>query len=296
MNEDDISNNSGASSFSCFSTVSSSPSPSLFFEVFDYHAKTCMWDKKNLRLFHPIYEPIYKSSFDFRNGREGKSNAVLDILQNCNTRHNAEHIVDTKLTSNVVKLDNVRVSSSGSTKNSSMSPIAFRSFSRTAFSCSKVSKEKDSQQIKKRIRLSNRTAKAKGLFSPGKEGIRFLDMLPLHRLWIDYIADIFQNELLPVQEKAARLVQADLHGAFLKVERSSCPSYLGICGILIQETEQSFRLLGEDNKVRIVLKKQCVFAIEIDSLIYYLQGQHLLFSCASRSKMKSKHKLTLRLS
>lgn len=46
------------------------------------------------------------------------------------------------------------------------------------------------------------------------------------------------------------LWRADYHGAYVKVSRSTCPSLVGIEGILVFETRNTVKLLGKDNETR----------------------------------------------
>lgn len=47
-----------------------------------------------------------------------------------------------------------------------------------------------------------------------------------------------------------KVMKADYHGSMMKVWRSKCPSYVGTEGILLQETQNTLRLIAKDNKIR----------------------------------------------
>ncbi len=47
-----------------------------------------------------------------------------------------------------------------------------------------------------------------------------------------------------------KVMKADYHGSLLSVVRSKCPSYIGVKGILLQETQNTLRLIDTDNKIR----------------------------------------------
>ena len=49
------------------------------------------------------------------------------------------------------------------------------------------------------------------------------------------------------------VVKADLHGCLITVQKSKCPSYIGTQGIVLQETQNTFKLICEDDK----LKSKC---------------------------------------
>eukprot|EP00920_Eleutheroschizon_duboscqi_P030127 GHVT01073032.1.p1 GENE.GHVT01073032.1~~GHVT01073032.1.p1 ORF type:complete len:307 (+),score=67.07 GHVT01073032.1:548-1468(+) len=61
--------------------------------------------------------------------------------------------------------------------------------------------------------------------------------LPLHELWLQYFRRIAPPSL-PTAQRLAAVAQAELHGARLVVSSSRCPSYVGIQGFVLQETEQ----------------------------------------------------------
>lgn len=47
-----------------------------------------------------------------------------------------------------------------------------------------------------------------------------------------------------------RLAKADYHGCLLIVKRSRCPSYIGMSGLVIMETKNTFQIICEDDKLR----------------------------------------------
>jgi hypothetical protein len=48
----------------------------------------------------------------------------------------------------------------------------------------------------------------------------------------------------------AKLLKADLHGAVVTVVRSKCPSLIGASGLLVMETQETFRVVTEQNKLK----------------------------------------------
>lgn len=47
-----------------------------------------------------------------------------------------------------------------------------------------------------------------------------------------------------------KLYRADFHGALVTVIQSKCPSYVGLTGIIVMETKNVFKILGQDNKCK----------------------------------------------
>lgn len=60
-------------------------------------------------------------------------------------------------------------------------------------------------------------------------------------------------QLLTIFICSSLLVKADFHGAKLIVTRSKCPSLVGVSGIVAMDTKQTFKVLGEDNKIRSII-------------------------------------------
>uniref|UniRef100_A0A7N9CWD8 Ribonuclease P protein subunit p29 n=1 Tax=Macaca fascicularis TaxID=9541 RepID=A0A7N9CWD8_MACFA len=48
----------------------------------------------------------------------------------------------------------------------------------------------------------------------------------------------------------AKLLKADLHGAVISVTKSKCPSYVGITGILLQETKHIFKIITKEDRLK----------------------------------------------
>lgn len=59
----------------------------------------------------------------------------------------------------------------------------------------------------------------------------------------------------------SKLVKADLTGALLRVAAARNPSLAGLSGLVVEETAGSFRLVGEDGRVRVVPKDGSQFVL-----------------------------------
>ncbi|KAL8274495.1 hypothetical protein Esti_001655 [Eimeria stiedai] len=163
-----------------------------------------------------------------------------------------------------------------------------------------------------------------------QNGLTLEDMLPLCQLWQQYALSVCGVETTAAAAAAAAdsssssrgvrnkgggtavyaqglskltafnrcgaAAQMDLHGAWVSVHRSTCPSLCGIAGLVVLDTQQCFLLLGADGRTRRVPKSCCVFLLLLaDGSKFFLQGQHLLHAPAARSKVKLKPKLSLLL-
>lgn len=93
-----------------------------------------------------------------------------------------------------------------------------------------------------------------------KNNIKYSDLLPLNQLWLKYMremlgivsfTDIPKNPNKTNWENInQQLIKADFHGAKISIDKSKCPSLIGLTGIIIQDTKSTFRICGTDNIIR----------------------------------------------
>jgi len=70
-------------------------------------------------------------------------------------------------------------------------------------------------------------------------------------LGIESFAGIPQNPSSSNWENVnLQLMKADFHGAKISIDKSRCPSLVGVTGIVIQDTKNTFRVCGMDNIIR----------------------------------------------
>lgn len=122
---------------------------------------------------------------------------------------------------------------------------------------------------KKQLTRKRKTTKCKtlsrkqnvelGLYTLPTKSIRYVDMLPLHQLWTEYMWNhlSLSNETKapqvdePGYEHFSKLlVKSDLHGAIVTVTRSRCPGHVGVTGIVTMDTKNTFKIVSKDNRLR----------------------------------------------
>ncbi|XP_075045329.1 ribonuclease P protein subunit p29 isoform X2 [Mixophyes fleayi] len=153
-------------------------------------------------------------------------------------------------------------------------------------------KKKKRMKQKKSNPLSAKERREMRLFEIKADQQRYDMYLPLHELWEQYIRDLC-NGLRPdtqPQMVQNRMLKADLHGALVMVFKSKCPSYVGLKGIILQETKHVFKIITKENKLKVVPKLNCVFSLEIDGFITYIYGSKLQMRASERSAKKFKVK------
>ncbi|XP_060075358.1 ribonuclease P protein subunit p29-like [Ylistrum balloti] len=157
-------------------------------------------------------------------------------------------------------------------------------------------KEKGKKTTRKKKTLSSRECKSLKLFKVEREGQSYESFLPLHQLWLEYMDELIQfNNLQPsmMMNVQNKLIKADFHGSLLTVQRSKCPSYVGVTGILLQETKNTFLLITRDNKVKCIPKQHSVFTFMLGSYMFTIYGTNFRVRSSERSARKFKSKATV---
>uniref|UniRef100_A0A0D9XJ64 Uncharacterized protein n=1 Tax=Leersia perrieri TaxID=77586 RepID=A0A0D9XJ64_9ORYZ len=103
---------------------------------------------------------------------------------------------------------------------------------------------------------------------------------PMHEMWKEYIKEL--TKTIPKKLLSENLLSADLHGALVIVAECKSSSCQGVCGIMIQETAETFGLISEDNRFRVVPKAGSVFILQADCWKVTLIGDKL----SPREKLK----------
>ncbi|MCL7027185.1 hypothetical protein MKW94_016996 [Papaver nudicaule] len=131
---------------------------------------------------------------------------------------------------------------------------------------------KDFQSHSKRSRkhMSTKQHKKCGSFDLPKECHNFDYFKPMHEMWKDYITQVLKN--VGTNQLSQCIMAADLHGAILQVSSCKINSYTGVSGIMIRETAETFGIITQDNKLRVVPKKPSVFILRADGWRITLHG------------------------
>lgn len=79
------------------------------------------------------------------------------------------------------------------------------------------------------------------------------------------------------------------------VSKSRCASYIGVTGINIQETENMFKLITKDNKLKSIPKGHSVFTFQLRDHMFTLYGDQLRYRSAIRATKKFKNKPSIDL-
>jgi len=108
--------------------------------------------------------------------------------------------------------------------------------------------------------------------------------------------------LTKMQGWQAKLVKADFHGCKIEVKRAKHPSLVGLAGIVVQETENTFRIVTAKNAIKVTPKENVTytFSLPLESadsepmkdLRFDLHGGNFAFRGSDRASKKFKAKGT----
>lgn len=145
----------------------------------------------------------------------------------------------------------------------------------------------------KRKALTARQKRQMKIYQIPKECQRYELFLPLHQMWSSYI-----NKLMTggQQLNLTRLLKADFHGSRLEVVRSRCPNYVGIGGIVVEESKNGLRIITREDCLVLVPKAHSVFEMELpNGAKCLLYGGQIRFRASERATKKFKPKPTVDL-
>jgi len=134
-------------------------------------------------------------------------------------------------------------------------------------------------------------------FKPGSTK-SFSSFLKLQEIWTKYMEELMQ---IPSQKDVSlgalsqKILKADLHGCFITVRKSRCPSYIGTSGIIVQETRNMFILVTPDDKVKSIPKAHSIFTMVLHDYVFTIYGNQFLVKPGDRAAKKFKSKPTIDL-
>eukprot|EP00118_Oscarella_pearsei_P028397 m.2052 g.2052 ORF g.2052 m.2052 type:complete len:228 (+) comp8219_c0_seq1:49-732(+) len=141
--------------------------------------------------------------------------------------------------------------------------------------------------------ISSKEKKRRKMHDIEQEVQNYDDFIPLHELWLQYMNDLLKitdskkgPELLP------KLFKADYHGCKITVSKSKCPSYIGLTGIIVMETQNTFKIITQENNIKVIPKSGSVFSFRIRSFLFHLYGSQICCRTADRSAKRFKSKST----
>ena len=126
--------------------------------------------------------------------------------------------------------------------------------------------------------LSHKEKRELGICSLKTGEVKFLEMVPVHQLWKEYMAQI--------GTKPEEFARADLHGCFITVTRTMCPPLLRKSGIVAMESYNTFTVVDQNDKVHVLPKKGNTFSFAIGQTVVNIFGDNFLFRPGERTMKK----------
>ncbi|KAJ3155240.1 RNase P/RNase MRP complex subunit [Geranomyces variabilis] len=150
------------------------------------------------------------------------------------------------------------------------------------------------QQRKRKVKpLSAAERRKMGAWQVDKKTCTYEGFKPLHALWDSYMAELLAGLNLAAANVLPRLIKADYHGAKLAVSKAKCPTLVGLAGIVIKETENTFVIVTTSNAVKNIPKRNAVFTFETQGRLFTLYGSQIRFRAGERAAKKFKDKPTV---
>lgn len=95
----------------------------------------------------------------------------------------------------------------------------------------------------------------------------------MHEMWKAYAKEVRNDNRGKMIEPY--LLQMDYHGAFLAVVEAKVENHVGVEGIMIMETVNTFAIVTMANKVKVIPKAGSVFVLRMDDMRVVLRGDGL---------------------
>jgi len=166
-------------------------------------------------------------------------------------------------------------------------------------------KKPPKNQIRKSNKfLTSRERRDLGLFQlvpsykNGKNpSVKYADFEDLRNLWKDYMRELldlphyepknFKPDSDPLRIKVCR---ADYHGARLKVTKSLVGNNVGLEGMVLMETRNTFQILTESDALKTIPKNKTSFTFKLDGYQFTLDGSIMDCKPSERAVKKWKNK------
>uniref|UniRef100_M0ZNE9 Ribonuclease P protein subunit p29 n=1 Tax=Solanum tuberosum TaxID=4113 RepID=M0ZNE9_SOLTU len=130
------------------------------------------------------------------------------------------------------------------------------------------------QSKRSKRHMSIRQHKKFGSFDLPQEYHNYDIFKPMHDRWKNYVTKLLKN--IGKNQLSQCLLNADLHGALILVVQCKIAGLVGVRGIMIRETIETFGIISEDNKFQVVPKKLSVFMLQVDCWKVTLLGDKLI--------------------
>ena len=92
-----------------------------------------------------------------------------------------------------------------------------------------------------------------------------------------------------------KLCKADFHGCLLRVTHSKASTFIGLSGIVVKETKETFQIVTKMNRLKKIPKRHSWFAFDFKGIEYTLYGNQFKGRSGERMTKKFKSPPTIQL-
>lgn len=124
-------------------------------------------------------------------------------------------------------------------------------------------KLKNSKENYIRNHISQKLCKRMNLYTiteDEKKNMKYDDYLSIYNLWLEYI-----TPLKKLSSTNMLLQHCEFEGGKIRILRSKTPILIGFVGIILQETSNSFIVIGSNNEIKQIIKNNHIFELIIEN-------------------------------
>jgi len=111
-------------------------------------------------------------------------------------------------------------------------------------------------------------------------------------LWNEYISEIISPKGPTTTSDGPTLLKADYHGAYITIEDCRCKSRVGLQGICLKETKNTFEIITTENRLLKIPKEKSLFRVRAtrreggEDMEWRLWGDQVLTRSGERAARK----------
>lgn len=137
-------------------------------------------------------------------------------------------------------------------------------------------------------KMNKKIIKKKKLFELGD--LMYKDYEIMIEIWDEYILKLLGTIYKLNDSVYLKMLRADYHGAYLRVEKSKNKYEEGLEGIVLKESLKTFLLLTKENKQKRIIKENIIFSFKVKDKNFIILGAALIYRPDERIRLKPKMK------
>ncbi|KAL1549479.1 ribonuclease P [Salvia divinorum] len=207
-----------------------------------------------LKLSHSVHENLLPNGVQVSEGQVTVNGVLHELFQHGDSAKKYMQGSKNIKIENTILLDNY-VQRSGSSNSGHMRALKYGS-----------KRSEKHMSLKQHISI--------GTFDLLKTFLNFDIFKPMHEKWKSYMQKLLK--IAGKEQVAQCFLNVDLHGAIILVVQCKIAAYVGLHGIMVRETKETFGIVTQDSKFKVVPKKFSVFMLEANHWKITLHGDKLV--------------------